>query len=241
MGALTIKMSAYGSRPWELVQIHVPNYFRSSCFEPEELLLQIRSNVQVVRIQSTGWITDRVRFSADGFRRQRLTSLWVGNSRVSWSVGFSVWWSLVVSHSFWWRTDAWLVAHGTCFRLYQLIERGRRPAVISFDTYVACAVYHGVYGHSALTNYTSVAFPGCHPYEEDKLLRAPAGVARWYDWSSALVNIIGFITSSKKQNLKVLHIGLPKHDVSCLNIRSYTAGAFACLKVSSFQQLINPL
>jgi len=236
MGALTLKPFAYEARSWELTKSHVVNYHRTTLLESSELLLQLRGNLQVLRVSSVGWLSDRIRFIVDGFRRQRITFPWVVDC-VSWSIAWSVWWALVVGHLCWWRCDGWMINHAVCHRLYQLFEGGRRRCVVSFDVPVNSTVYHGVYGLAGTAN-ASVIFPGGHPYEDDKVVQPPLGVTTWSGWSSVLVNIINTSGSvPMTQYLSKIKISICRKVAQL--VRDWTWGSNAVFQVSPMQYILN--
>jgi len=236
MGALTLKPFAYEARSWELTKSHVVNYHRTTLKESSELLLQLRGNLQVLRVSSVGWLSDRIRFIVDGFRRQRITFPWVVDC-VSWSIAWSVWWVLVVGHLCWWRCDGWMINHAVCHRLYQLFEGGRRRCVVSFDVPVNSTVYHGVYGLAGTAN-ASVIFPGGHPYEDDKVVQPPLGVTTWGGWSSVLVNIINTSGSvPMTQYLSKIKISICRKVAQL--VRDWTWGSNAVFQVSPMQYILN--
>jgi len=236
MGALTLKPFAYEARSWELTKSHVVNYHRTTLLESSELLLQLRGNLQVLRVSSVGWLSDRIRFIVDGFRRQRITFPWVVDC-VSWSIAWSVWWALVVGHLCWWRCDGWMINHAVCHRLYQLFEGGRRRCVVSFDVPVNSTVYHGVYGLAGTAN-ASVIFPGGHPYEDDKVVQPPLGVTTWGGWSSVLVNIINTSGSvPMTQYLSKIKISICRKVAQL--VRDWTWGSNAVFQVSPMQYILN--
>jgi hypothetical protein len=238
MGALTLKPFAYQARPWELSQAQVFNYFRSDLDESEELVLQIRENVHVLRVQASGWIDDKTRFISDGFRRQRLIIAQAKDSLVSWSRGLSLWWSLAPKHLVWGRVDGWGVFHGSPFRLYQLTQHGRRALTISFDMFLTSEVYHGTYGFVDLSAFTNLALPGCHPYEEEKVLLSPSGVTSWTEWSLAQTNLLLSRVESSAQLITTLRHRVCYHASAWKNIRFYTYGLYACLKASALQKIL---
>lgn len=76
VGALTSKPYAFSARPWELTSIESIDIFDSLC---SNIRIDIKGNT-IMRILpklndliNEEWITDKIRFSYDGFRRERLT------------------------------------------------------------------------------------------------------------------------------------------------------------------------
>jgi NADH-quinone oxidoreductase chain G len=76
VGALTSKPYAFTSRPWELTSFESIDIFDSLC---SNIRIDIKGNT-IMRILpklneniNEEWITDKVRFSYDGFRKERLT------------------------------------------------------------------------------------------------------------------------------------------------------------------------
>ena len=235
MGALTLKPFVYEARSWELTKSHVVNYHRATPRESPELLLQLRGNLQVLRVSSVDWLSDRIRFIVDGFRRQRITFPWVSGI-TSWSIAWSVWWVLVVHHLCWWRCDGWMVNHAVSHRLYQLFEAGRRRCLVSFDVPVNASVYHGVYGLAGVAN-AGVIFPGAHPYENDKVVQPPLGVTTWVDWSLVLVNMINTVNLTLVTHYSSKMKFSFYRQVTQLK-RSWTWGSSAVFQVSPMQYIL---
>lgn len=241
MGALTFKPLAYQGRPWELFQVQAFNYFRNAQSEPVQLLLQIRNNFYVSCAQASGWINDKTRFMSDGFRRQRLTSLHSGQEAVSWTRGLSLWWALAPKHLFWSRCDGWVPFHGAPLRLYQSSQLGRRLLTVSYDMFLTSEVYHGVHGFAKLSSFVGLSLPGCHPYEEEGLLSSPRSCSSWREWSFSQSNLLSLVT---RISVKSTFGGIKQNLVSCYhaaswkNLRFSTKSLSACLKVSSFQQIL---
>lgn len=243
MGAFTFKPFAYQGRPWEYSQVHVFNYFRATSSEPAELVFQLRDNIQIMRIQASGWLNDKTRFVADGFRRQRLTCAQSGESSVSWTNGLALWWSSMPGRSFWGRIDGLSIFHSTPLLLYQTTQSGRRIFSVSFDTFLLSEIYHGVYGFKGLPAFTGLALPGCHPYEEEGVTLSPSETTPWAAWGLVQLSLVfSFVNALRPKKSFVASISrmfLPLyHSAGWKNLRFSTSGLLACFKVSSLQQML---
>lgn len=173
VGALTLKPSAYLSRPWETTEITVFNHLDGS----GSLQLH-RRGTGVVKFTSSTWLTDRTRFSYDGYRRQRLTEPYVRGGRVTWPVALAAWWThLAGRRRFEFEVDAstgsfffWL------YRVYTAVgDRRGRPVGVALDGGSAPAgVYHGAFGLAGAAR-ADLVLPGWLPHEEEGHLRGPVG------------------------------------------------------------------
>lgn len=181
MGALTLKPSAYVSRPWETTEV-------TRNLHGETLVYHVRGT-RVVKVTGPGWLTDRTRFSYDGFRRQRLVTPLVGGVTATWAAALAGWWTLMGTRPNWvFQTDGSTSADfGWLFKLYtRLGDRRGRPARVGRDVSLAvCHVYHGAYGLPGVT-LAGVAFPGELPHEG--VLPGPTRAAA-FDLTVAGVNL----------------------------------------------------
>lgn len=173
MGALTLKPSAYVSRPWETTELVVFNHLDGV----GDLRFHRRGG-RVVSITSPGWLTDVTRFSYDGHRRQRLVTPVVDGRPVSWPVGITRWWDyLAGSNRFEFEVDSSTGSYFFWFfRVYAALDDRRgRPTPVSFDGGTSRpAVYHGAFGLAGVTA-ADLALPACLPHEEEGHLRHPTG------------------------------------------------------------------
>jgi hypothetical protein len=172
VGALTLKPSAYVSRPWETTEVSVFNHLDGRGF----LFFHLRGG-RVLKVTSPGWLTDRARFSYDGYRRQRLVTPLVSGRPTSWPAGLARWWDyLAGGHRFEFDVDPstggyffWL------FRVYSAVaDRRGRSVGVSFDGATPAEVYHGAFGLTGVSA-AEVALPACLPHEEEGHLRHPTG------------------------------------------------------------------
>ncbi len=172
MGALTLKPSAYVSRPWETTELAVFNHLEGT----GSLFFHLRGG-RVMKITSPGWLTDRARFSYDGHRRQRLVTPLVDGVPTGWPAGLTRWWNYLAGRrSFEFEVDPstgvyffWL------FRVYSSLgDRRGRSLVVSFDGAAPAEVYHGAFGLSRVAE-ARLALPACLPHEEEGHLRHPTG------------------------------------------------------------------
>lgn len=88
MGALLSKPNSNLYRTWELTPYSTSNYLE---FVSDNRLTVYTANNKAVRILSSfNWISNRTRYSFDGFHKQRLNSCFYENKKVSWYTGLSV-------------------------------------------------------------------------------------------------------------------------------------------------------
>lgn len=96
MGALLSKPTANLYRTWELTPFSTTNYLE---FTSDNRLTVYTANNKAVRILSPfNWISNRIRYSFDGFYKQRLNSCFFNNKKVSWYVGLSALTELTVKN-----------------------------------------------------------------------------------------------------------------------------------------------
>jgi len=161
MGALTFKVEAYRVRPWELTSVQVPDYL-----DQQEMLTYHVRGQTIVKITSSGWIRDRVRFSYDGYRRQRLTAPVLDQQLVSWSTAYAHWFSLVYQQPLTVKID---VGQPLAVWLLLLIKRlakiSSRGLVYAVDTNYACTIYQGSFGLETV-NHARLVLPVLLPHEE---------------------------------------------------------------------------
>lgn len=189
VGALTLKPSAYASRPWETTEVAVFNHLDGV----GSLFFHLRGG-RVVKVTSPGWLTDRTRFSYDGYRRQRLVAPLVGGHPVGWPAGVTRWWDyLAGQYRFVFEVDPstgpyffWLA------RLYAAATDGRGRSVgVTLDGGPARAgVYHGAFGLPAAAA-ADLVLPGCLPHEEEGYLRYPVGGATLFGLAAAAAQLVG--------------------------------------------------
>ena len=165
MGALTFKPHSFQTRPWELTSLEVPDYYD----DEQPLIFHYRGSL-LVQITSTGWLRDRVRFSYDGFRRQRLLSPTLYQQKISWSAAVINWYNFVYQRNInlvsdpiqphlWWLT--YLLG-----RLARLVSPSSSAFVYSIDVNRTCQIYQGSYGLAAASQ-ASLVLPLSTPYEEN--------------------------------------------------------------------------
>jgi len=161
VGALTFKVEAYRVRPWELTSCEVADYID----QRQTLTYHVRGQT-IVKITSSGWIRDRVRFSYDGYRRQRLTTPMINQQVVSWSAVYAQWFSLIYQQSVVIKIDpgqpcaVWLL-----LMIQRLARVSTHGVVYAIDTNHACTIYHGSFGLQTV-NQASVVLPVLLPHEE---------------------------------------------------------------------------
>lgn len=173
VGALTLKPSAYVTRPWETTELAVFNHLEGA----GSLFFHLRGG-RVMKVTAPGWLTDRARFSYDGHRRQRLVTPLLDGVPTGWPTALTRWWDYLVvrRRRFEFEVDpstgsyfSWL------FRVYSLLDDRRgRPLAVSFDGGARAEVYHGAFGLPRVA-HARLALPGCLPHEEEGHLRHPTG------------------------------------------------------------------
>lgn len=155
-----MKPSAYVSRPWETTEVTVP-------VDGVSLVYHVRGT-RVVKVTGPGWLTDRTRFSYDGFRRQRLVTPLVEGVPVGWPVAVTAWWTLLGGRPRWsFQVDSSTGGDfGWLFKLYTRVgdRRGRIARVVRDTSLGGAHVYHGAYGLPGVT-HARVALPGGLPHE----------------------------------------------------------------------------
>jgi len=185
MGALTLKPSAYKTRPWELTRVSVFNYFFPE--ENNSLVLHLRGGKLFKVTQSGGWIRDRIRFFYDGIRRQRL----IGPTRWGASLGWGTAVLTLTEKIF----QGWLprVDPGGLYFFWFL--KGTSFFVDQRLPLVSLAVdanYRGVYlGSFGLTSVesSSLGLPTWLMYEEENILTPPTGGFSFLGWGTLVVQI----------------------------------------------------
>jgi len=170
MGALTLKPSAYQSRPWELTRVEFFNHYEGT----GTLTFHLRGT-RVVRVSQPGWMRDRIRFLYDGLKRQRLTRPHHRGTPVGWSAGVTLWVTLAArrEHSF--RVDPEGIHFYWLLRGYNLLRDPRGgPLGVTLDTPVGGEIYHGGFGLKPVES-VELALPGWLTPEEEGLLGGPTG------------------------------------------------------------------
>lgn len=147
-----------------------------------------RRGTTVVKFTSSTWLTDRTRFSYDGYRRQRLTTPLVRGVQVSWPAALSAWWAhLAGRRSFEFEVDPstgsfffWL------YRVYTAVadRRGRRVRVVFDGGASTVGVYHGAFGLAGVAQ-AGLVLPAWLPHEEEGHLRGPTGAATVWSVAAA--------------------------------------------------------
>lgn len=239
MGALTLKPIAYKARPWELSKSHVVNYERANTRDPIELLVQLRGNLQLLRVNSVGWINDRTRFIVDGLRRQRLVLPWVGPVLSSWGLAWSAWWKLLKSRKLWFRYDGWVAFHSVIHRAYQFFAGLKRRCVVSFDARVNCTVYHGIFGFMGPFTIPLLFLPTANPYEEQAVINSPVGSTSLLFWGYVVTVVIAVVCQRfiKLSNYSSSFTSLFYHRVTSLD-QEWVWGSSALYTVSPIQKII---
>lgn len=178
IGALTLKPSAYQTRPWELTRVSVFNHFTGE----GTLTLHTRGGKLFKVTQPTGWIEDRVRFFYDGLRRQRLVYPTQGGYPTGWSTAVV---SLVGGAPRGWttRVDPGGVYFFWFLRGSSFLWDSRLP---SESLAVDCnyrGTYLGAFGLSAVAT-APLGLPIWTPYEEETSLTPPTGGVSLWGWGS---------------------------------------------------------
>lgn len=131
----------------------------------ENLFFHLRG-VNLVRITGRGWLRDRVRFSHDGFRRQRLIQPFLDGSPSSWPAALTRWWGLVYNRPLRLEFDfAQVYAGWLRLLLTRLSFPIRSAPVYSVDRNLCCRIYQGSHGLEA-ARMAEVVLPIGSPYEE---------------------------------------------------------------------------
>jgi hypothetical protein len=170
MGALTLKPSAYQARPWELTGVELFNHYEGV----GTLTFHLRGT-RVVRVGQSGWMRDRIRFLYDGLKRQRLTRPHHRGSPVGWSLGVTLWVTLVAGRDPSFRVDPEGVHFYWLLRGYNLLRDPRGgPVGVTVDTPVGGDLYHGGFGLKPVES-AELTLPGWLTPEEEGLLGGPTG------------------------------------------------------------------
>lgn len=173
MGALTLKPSAYTFRPWEVISKKVPDFFD---FSPTGLLFGIRGN-RVVRVNKPDWLRDRVRFSYDGFRRQRLVKTYYNGHSIGLAKAIALWWSFFsqANSQLYLGPDA-NSGTGLLLLLLKRIGSFKGPLLVSiYSLNRQGACFYGPFGLNA--SALGLALPVQLDYEEINLFSSPPGVS----------------------------------------------------------------
>lgn len=86
MGALISKPTASSFRTWDLIAYKTVDY---QTLNLPEITVYTFANKAVRILPVSGWISDKTRFSFDGWTRQRLTSCFVNGVKTSWFKTFA--------------------------------------------------------------------------------------------------------------------------------------------------------
>jgi hypothetical protein len=86
MGALISKPTASSFRTWDLIAYKTVDY---QTLTLPEITVYTFANKAVRILPVSGWISDKTRFSFDGWTRQRLTSCFMNGVKVSWFKTFA--------------------------------------------------------------------------------------------------------------------------------------------------------
>ena len=187
VGALTLKPSAYVARPWETTELVVFNHLEGT----GSFSFHLRGG-RVIKITSSGWLTDRARFSYDGHRRQRLATPLFDGVPVAWPAALARWWDYLVvdRRCFEFEVDSSTGSYFSwLFRVYSLLDDRRgRPLAVSFDGGVCAEVYHGAFGLPRVV-HARLTLPGCLPYEEEGYLRHPSGATTLFALAAGIFQL----------------------------------------------------
>jgi len=88
MGALLAKPIASSFRVWDLTPFYTIDYLNNLSMTPIRVYLFGNKPVRILPV--TTWISDKVRFSFDGWLRQRLISCYSRGTKVSWVKALSI-------------------------------------------------------------------------------------------------------------------------------------------------------
>ena len=162
MGALTFKAQAYQARPWELTQVEIQDYID----QKEKLTYHYRGQT-LTRITGRNWLRDRVRFSYDGYRRQRLTQPLRGGHLCGWSTAYAVWFELIYQARIFFRVDPCQPAVAWLLLLVGRLARLTRDEGVcySVDTNHRATIYQGSFGLQSV-NEAYLVLPMLLPHEE---------------------------------------------------------------------------
>lgn len=81
LGALISKPTASSFRTWDLIAYKTVDY---QTLNLPEITVYTFANKAVRILPVSGWISDKTRFSFDGWTRQRLTSCFINGTKTSW-------------------------------------------------------------------------------------------------------------------------------------------------------------
>jgi NADH dehydrogenase (ubiquinone) Fe-S protein 1 len=221
VGALTSKPYAFTSRPWELTSFESIDIFDSLC---SNIRIDIKGNT-IMRILpklnehiNEEWITDKVRFSYDGLRKERLTFplvkvikrdniLFTYNS---WEVVYSK-----IKHLFMGSTNGNIhVYGGELIDLYSLylfkywLDTCNLFINFHCDTFNLSNHLSSFISRSGITNYSkfdSILFYNINLKEEISVLNTRIRKFKWKLKDNFNVYYVGIHTSF---NYKIKHLGL---------------------------------
>ena len=178
IGALTLKPSAYQTRPWELTRVSVWNHFTGE----GTLILHTRGGKLFKVTQPVGWIQDRIRFFYDGLRRQRLIYPTRWGTPTGWTTAVV---TLVGGLPRGWttRVDPGGVYFFWFLRGSSFLWDSRLPREsLAVDSNYR-GTYLGAFGLSALVG-APLGLPTWTPYEEENLLSPPTGGVSLWGWGT---------------------------------------------------------
>lgn len=186
MGALTFKPQAYQSRPWELVQLEVPDFI-----DDQQNLTFFFRGQSLVKISSRDWLRDRIRFSYDGFRRQRLTYPMYENQFINWPTAITVWFDLVYQRQLNLVVDQ---VQPYSFYLVLLLQRlsfisSRACQTYAVDVNIQAQIYHGSYGLRSC-QLAQLVIPAAQPYEELEVVTNLSTVKTFQSWVLTFCQLI---------------------------------------------------
>ena len=172
MGALTLKPSAYVFRPWEVVIKKVPDLFD---FSPLGISFGVRGS-RIVRVNKSDWLRDRIRFSYDGFRRQRLVNWYYNSVPIGLAQALVVWWTaFTASQTQVYTAPDASVGTGLLQVAFKKINYNHGlPVTCVYNLNRIGTCFYGPFGLGA-TSY-GLAVPVSLDYEELKVVASPAGV-----------------------------------------------------------------
>lgn len=216
LGALTFKPQTFNSRPWEVHQVEVPDFLHEG-----SLVAHLRGQ-ELVKLSSTRWLRDRVRFSYDGYRRQRLVRPLIKGRTTSLGEALQRWFRLSYLRRVQLYLDPCQPYAGWITNLYRrwswLTPDGQ---VHSIDHNRRSRCYLGGYGLEACQTST-VSLPLKIPYEEFGLLRGPSpssfSLGVWLQFLRPAKFVLSELTPPRQ--------------------RSNDLRRWACLQVSPLQRLL---
>lgn len=221
MGALLHKKDSFNFRRAETVEHPGWNYF-----DDLPVTVVVRNNL-IVGFRADYFLRDRVRYAADGFRRQRLTVPLVKGQPVEVETALVVWWDLVyqqeINLMYGPVQPYWFWTYFLLRRISFLSASGR---TYSIELNRWCSVYQGSHGLRCCRS-ARVTIPVRSPYEEDLNLPGPGYSPRHFAWVWLQVLHPGRVYSGHRFNPRWYSEYKPKYRVSV-----------AVFQVSPYQQLL---